>query len=669
MKFTEISDKIFEDEYNQARLDMAGSPYGEDLENAARAEAIFAVAKIHAAYNWAVYKKNPELLPPEFKEAFAEFPDVMAMAEQSKVNKGDSSSVTPSVPTAQEETVLKDTPASSAALSKQSPESISPPGDFEKIKPRAFKHSIFWQSGLSCHYNGVIPNMLYRFIEGDVNRKKPYFVNRDVLIIGLETILTAPFIFERGARRIAAVDPNKDVVALTRLNLKEVAMGQEWVVEQARSFCDIAETTGIKGRQFDSILLNLKYSRDDLVCLDDNPSVINEALASLRPLLRQDGSIFFFVSTYYSESQRYWDVGRWSISLRERDWLSEIIDEDSEFLIDCDQFLLIRISQVIFSEALEMPERGIIRRIGGSVVSLPDSRLAGFMRLCKKIPIKNKFKPSEDLEYSKQEDLDLPDLYYIGSGYSRGPTIGFTGTRTVKHYLIAEFTRSLAKVLSKNKVIVAACFVPGIDMEAHLGAMAANGVTVAAVPDILDWPYFDFDGWAGGSGREDKVSLLERRSLVTSILRNGCFISEHAIKQNDSDEVRHRNVYKRDRIVSGLSDVVIVVEGDKDGGTVDTGLRALLQGKIVYLIDWRKIRGMGWDKINKGAFGQLEQLRGLLLSDRELSEFGSRIKIFPSRAINSSDWEVDLMMEIMKELQHDCQLQPFPDPRWRRKGS
>ncbi|MCX5715009.1 MAG: helix-turn-helix transcriptional regulator [Candidatus Omnitrophica bacterium] len=79
MKFTEISDKIFEDEYNQARLDMAGSPYGEDLENAARAAAIFVAAQAHADYNWAVYKKDRELLPPELKEAFTEIPDVMAM--------------------------------------------------------------------------------------------------------------------------------------------------------------------------------------------------------------------------------------------------------------------------------------------------------------------------------------------------------------------------------------------------------------------------------------------------------------------------------------------------------------------------------------------------------------------------------------------------------------
>ena len=72
---------------------MAGCLSEEDLENAARAAAIFAVAQIHAAYNWAVYKKNRDLLPLELKEVFAEIPDVMAMAgaglsEPSRVGKG-----------------------------------------------------------------------------------------------------------------------------------------------------------------------------------------------------------------------------------------------------------------------------------------------------------------------------------------------------------------------------------------------------------------------------------------------------------------------------------------------------------------------------------------------------------------------------------------------------
>ncbi len=641
MKFAEITDKIFEDEYNWARLKMTGGLSGEALENAARAAAIFAVAKIHAAYNWAVYKNNRDLVPPALKEIFDEMPDVMAMAEQNGANKGDSSSVTLSATTAQEETVRK---------------------DVEKIRPRAFKHSIFWQSGLSLPYNWVIPKMLYRFINGDVRQENQHFADKEVLIIGLETILTAPLIFEQGAKRIVVVDKNKAVVAITRLNLKELSRQEgcrkdlEWTVEQAMSLDSIADIAGIQGHRFDSVLINLRYYAGASI-----DHVINKALVSLIPLLRYHGSMFFFISSYYYESRRYCEPASWSISLQETEWLLELIDQDSEFLIDCDQYLLMRISRAIFYEALGMPGKNIIHRMRGYVVSLSDARLTELMQLCKQIPIKNRFL-CEALGYSRQEDLDMPDLYYVGSGYPKGVVIGFTGTRMACG-LAGGFTGRLARLISKKGGIIAACFVPGIDMAAHVGAFDADGFTIAAVPDILKWPYLDFDGWAGGGGKENKELLLERRSLVERILINGCFVSEHTSKQDDSDETRHRNVYRRDRIVSGLSDVVIVIEGEGNGGTVDTALRVLLQGKIVYLIDWRQIEDAEADKIKKGAFEQLKQLKDLLLNNRELGEFGSRIKIFPSHAINASDWEEDLIMEIMKELQHDCQLQPLPDPR------
>lgn len=118
--------------------------------------------------------------------------------------------------------------------------------------------------------------------------------------------------------------------------------------------------------------------------------------------------------------------------------------------------------------------------------------------------------------------------------------------------------------LAKNGICVISGLARGIDTFAHWGALKANGSTIAVM----------------GSGLNE-IYPPENIELYEQILKkNGAIITEYPL--NSKPERYHFPA--RNRIISGLSDGVLVVEAKKRSGTLITVGHALEQGKDVYAI-------------------------------------------------------------------------------------
>ncbi len=155
----------------------------------------------------------------------------------------------------------------------------------------------------------------------------------------------------------------------------------------------------------------------------------------------------------------------------------------------------------------------------------------------------------------------IPDppvlLYIIGDLNAIEPAAAIVGTRAPSHYG-REISFSLAKDLSLKGITIVSGLARGIDTQAHLGALEGISGTVAVM----------------GSGI-DKIYPPENKSLAERISGKGAIITEYA----PGTDPRPENFPRRNRIISGLSDCIIVVEATLNSGAMITARLAAEQGR------------------------------------------------------------------------------------------
>lgn len=104
----------------------------------------------------------------------------------------------------------------------------------------------------------------------------------------------------------------------------------------------------------------------------------------------------------------------------------------------------------------------------------------------------------------------------------------------------------------------------GVDAIAHRGALEAGGTTVAVLANSVDYIY-----------------PSSHQSLGQQILDSGgAILSEY----EPPTEARTFQFLARNRIVSGLSDAIIIIEAAKRSGTLSTAMHALEQGRDVFVV-------------------------------------------------------------------------------------
>lgn len=143
--------------------------------------------------------------------------------------------------------------------------------------------------------------------------------------------------------------------------------------------------------------------------------------------------------------------------------------------------------------------------------------------------------------------------------------LAIVGTRRASHYGAAQADR-LGYQISKAGFVVVSGLARGIDTAAHKAALKAGGRTLAVLGGALD-----------------KLYPPENRELAEEIAAHGALISEFPLgREPDRTTFPYRN-----RIVSGLSKGVLVVEAGVDSGAMNTADHALEQGRSVMAVPGR----------------------------------------------------------------------------------
>lgn len=155
-------------------------------------------------------------------------------------------------------------------------------------------------------------------------------------------------------------------------------------------------------------------------------------------------------------------------------------------------------------------------------------------------------------------------LYYIGNlPESRVPTVAIVGTRKPTTYG-REVTERLTNELASRGIIIASGLALGVDAIAHRAAIEAGGVTIAVQANGLA-----------------KIMPSTNRQLGEDIITSGgVIISEY----EPNDPPYPARFLERNRIVSALSDAVLITEASARSGSLNTARHALEQGKEVFVV-------------------------------------------------------------------------------------
>ena len=168
-------------------------------------------------------------------------------------------------------------------------------------------------------------------------------------------------------------------------------------------------------------------------------------------------------------------------------------------------------------------------------------------------------------EYPKSL-FEIPDpppfLYIRGELRSCELSIAIVGSRRATSYGLMT-TGKLAEALASHGVCVVSGLARGVDTAAHRSALQAGGRSIGVL----------------GCG-VDKIYPPENRALFEEMALKGCLVSEFPLGTLPLAE----NFPRRNRIISGLSSGVLVVEAAEKSGSLITAQYALEHGRDVFAV-------------------------------------------------------------------------------------
>ena len=184
---------------------------------------------------------------------------------------------------------------------------------------------------------------------------------------------------------------------------------------------------------------------------------------------------------------------------------------------------------------------------------------------------------------------DIPDappfLFYKGElpGQDK-PSVAMVGSRKCSIYgreMCLKFSESLAAA----GIEIISGMAAGVDGFAHRGAIKAGGKTYAVLGCGVDvcYPAMNRDIFDTLSGKQDRIRTDKTESDGENVKSYGGIISEYY----PGDKALPYNFPQRNRIISGLCDILLVVEAGKKSGTFITVDHALEQGREIFAIPGR----------------------------------------------------------------------------------
>lgn len=210
-----------------------------------------------------------------------------------------------------------------------------------------------------------------------------------------------------------------------------------------------------------------------------------------------------------------------------------------------------------------------VRKIGGDILVLDDGVYPSFLR----------------------EIYDPPIALYVKGAWSEcldQPCVAIVGSRKSSTYG-QNAALMLARDLAQRGVTVVSGFARGIDAAAHRGAIEAGGRTVAVLGTGIDETY-----------------PRDHKKLGEEILeRGGAMVSQFPLRTPPVPE----NFPYRNRIISGLSLGVVVVEAAENSGSLITARLAIEQNREVFAVPGNitSRNSFGTNYLIKGAGAKLVQ--------------------------------------------------------------
>jgi DNA processing protein len=172
----------------------------------------------------------------------------------------------------------------------------------------------------------------------------------------------------------------------------------------------------------------------------------------------------------------------------------------------------------------------------------------------------------EDEEYpGRLKEIDQPPpVLYIRGDYLQDDlfAVAIVGTRKVTSYG-RQVTEEIASFLAANGMTVISGLARGVDAIAHQTALRAGGRTIGIL----------------GSG-VDKIYPPEHRALADQMMQRGAIISDYAVGTPPDAS----NFPPRNRIISGLSLAVVVIEAAETSGALITAEFAAEQGREIFAV-------------------------------------------------------------------------------------
>ena len=261
-----------------------------------------------------------------------------------------------------------------------------------------------------------------------------------------------------------------------------------------------------------------------------------------------------------------------------------------------------------------------VKGIGEKIIhSLMDSRNHDWL-----IAENNKIK-SRAVSFVSQNKLpsllleiyDPPIGLYVSGELPDRPYVGIVGTRNPTMYGQKQ-AREIAADLTAAGFCIVSGMPRGIDSAAHEGALEAGGPTVAFLGSGIDIVY-----------PPENINLYQR------ISKNGAVVSEFPFGR----KADRRTFPMRNRLVSGVSQAVLVVESAASGGSLITAQFAADQGRTVFAVPGRidqpssagchKIIREGATLVRSSA-DIIEDLRPYMFEDQVLLNFADREEAYGS---------------------------------------
>lgn len=224
-----------------------------------------------------------------------------------------------------------------------------------------------------------------------------------------------------------------------------------------------------------------------------------------------------------------------------------------------------------------------------------------------------------------------PYIYVRGNLSSEDINIAIVGSRAASTY--GKYTTErISRDLALQGVTVVSGMARGIDSSAHRGAIAAHGRTIAIL----------------GSGL-DVIYPPENKKLFADIIENGAVISEFPL----GTPPRSTNFPARNRIISGISYGVVIVEAGEKSGSLITARLALEQGREVFAVPGSidSAGSRGANKLIKQGAKLIENTEDILEEILPQMEQGKPLRGFPvPGTLNVSSPRVEKLNDAEQKL-------------------